>query len=133
MDKFKKSYIIAKKIVDYFDGELIGSVLLRDFGLSSELINDIDVAIHPDVLFKVIRFLDDCGYEEVERNSRQEKGYADFIGSLVFKPMSCEIPIHLSLKEKNFKLMTVKEIIGEKFLRGLDNDIKQLKQMLEAK
>lgn len=122
----------AGNIVKYFDAKIIGSVLLELQGiLDYNLINDVDIAIDNDKLFNVRDYLEDKGFKETKRTYKQ-RGYADFIGSLIFEKEN-HLPIHLLLKPKEFVLKSISEIVKEKFERYSESDRKQLINILKNK
>ena len=122
----------AGNIVKYFNATIVGSVLFELNGLLDfNLVNDVDVAIDQDLLFNVRDYLEDKGFKETKRTYKQ-RGYADFIGSLIFQKAN-HLPIHLLLKPKEFALKTVSEIVKEKFERYSESDRKQLINILKNK
>jgi hypothetical protein len=123
--------VVGAKIERFFNGNVIGSFLLLKDGLSPELINDLDIAIYKSNYLKVQEYLEDLGYSETKKGY-VSKGYGMFNGSLVFTKEN-EIPIHLCFKNEDFKLYSFKELIGEKFLRSNESDIKQLAYLLQNK
>ena len=122
----------AGNIVKYFNATIVGSVLFELNGLLDfNLVNDVDVAIDQDLLFNVRDYLEDKGFKETKRTYKQ-RGYADFIGSLIFEKEN-HLPIHLLLKPKEFVLKTVSEIVKEKFERYSESDRIQLLNILKNK
>lgn len=124
MINFDDSLKIANKIVSFFNGKIIGSTLLLELGLDKGLINDIDVLVNPSELFIIKEYLADNDYVETKHSYRQ-KGYNDTIGSLLFEKV-LHTPIHLSLRNKDIKVMEKYELIAEKFKRLNDSDQVQL-------
>ena len=120
---------MANELVGYFGATIIGSVLLEKM-IGFELINDVDVAIDLSRLWNIKKFLEDKGFKETE-SSYQQPGYADTIGSLVFKREG-HLPIHVSIKGKDFKLKTIPEIIKEKIDRYSATDRAQILQFVKT-
>jgi hypothetical protein len=129
--KYENALQVLNRIQKFFGADLIGSFLLVPIGLDVDLINDIDIAINEKDFFKVKTYLEDGGYKET-KDSYTQRGYAAFIGSRIFVKEN-EYSVHLSFKYSNFTVKSIEEIIGEKFVRKTESDIKQLQYLLDKK
>lgn len=119
----------AKNLVSYFGATIIGSTLLELSGiLDFALVNDVDVAVNQNNFWNIRNYLIDNGFKETT-NSYKQEGYADTIGSLIFKK-DRHLPIHILIKDKDFKLKSISEIVQIKFERYSDSDRNQLKHII---
>lgn len=123
-----KTVETAKKIVSYFDGQIIGSYLIRLI-IDQDLINDIDVSIDASLYFNVQEFLNDEGYVETKAGYKQN-GYEDTIGSCLFKK-SNQVPIHLCLSKGKVSVYSIPELLAAKIKRYNKQDQKQLLFILQ--
>lgn len=124
----EKTINIAKNICYYFDGNIIGSVLLKD-QIDPNLITDVDIAIDKDKYFNIQKYLNDNGFKETKVGYKLQ-GYKDTIGSKLFRKEEY-LPIHLCFKTKDFYIMSVDSIWGKKMERYSKSDIEQIKSMLK--
>lgn len=123
-----KSIIEAQKVCNYFEGYLIGSILLVNH-IENDLINDIDIAVHKDMYFRLKAYFYDLGFKETKEGYKQ-KGYADTIGSLIFERLGY-IPIHLSFIQEGFGILSIPEILKEKIIRYNKSDRKQIASFVD--
>jgi hypothetical protein len=123
-----------EKVLKYFNGKEIGSILFVKQGwLTMDDINDIDILIDGSTLKNVREFLEDEGYKETQKPIIL-KGYSDTEGSLEFKKPESFHPIHICIKSKeNQEVYSLKKLFAEKFERGTDSDLMQLKKIIENK
>lgn len=123
-------------LMKYFGGKLIGSGLMVIAGLlKEEDINDWDIMLIDIVYENAKKFLEDNGYVEGKYSiySREQLYYIKenkFIGNGIFTKKG-EKNIHIIKFEKSPDVYTPEKIIAEKYKRGTEKDIIQLKKIME--
>ncbi len=127
MTELENTKIECDKICKYFNGQLIGSILISR-QINEDLINDIDIAISKNDYFNVQSYLEDLEFKETKHGYKQ-RGYADTIGSCIFIKKGY-LPIHLSVKPEGYKLLSIPEIWAEKIKRYSSSDREQILSLL---
>lgn len=119
------------KILSYFNAKIVGSYLfVKSELLELEELNDVDILVHKDVSKMVRSFLIDEGYKETKPPENIEyQGWTD--GSLVFVHKNSK-PIHI-LNNESEEVFDLEEIIGNKFVRGLNKDLEQIIKICQNK
>lgn len=125
--KENKNLKTAFEILDYFSGNLIGSILFVEKGLLPlEEIDDIDILINESNKIGARKYLNDKGYKETEL-PYSRPAYAFREGSLIFKKKG-EITIDLCIGDN--KVFTLSELVEAKFKRGTIDDFTQLEKVM---
>jgi hypothetical protein len=127
VELYEKALAVAGRMCKYFNGHLIGSVLLVEH-IGAELISDIDVAVPKETYFNVMHYLLDLGFRETT-SGRRQSGYADIIGSCVFRRDGF-LDIHLCLVCKDFRVKGLGAIWADKIKRYSVEDQKHIQALL---
>lgn len=113
----------------YFKVDIIGSyMLLLDGYIKEHQCNDIDLACDDSNIDGLREYLGDLGYKE-DLGQGKQIGYDSERGSAIWKIIHLGIfkkdgakNIHVVIKDRDYKLLSIPELLSYKLKRGSKND-----------